>query len=207
MVCKSLHRFSFFNPRKSSFTLIELLVVVTVIGILVALLFPVFARAREKARASGCQANLKQVGAAIQMYRDDHDGVLPMTLTGSISWHWQLYPYVKNSQIFTCPSRPQWYINPNAKHWWTGGYSWNREVSMLHDSAVEDASGTIVVIDSWTANTYAIGIDYAEFDRRRSDEDLRRHNDGLNALYYDGHVKWRQTDSIKRGEFTAAAGD
>lgn len=189
----------------NAFTLIELLVVVTVIGILAALLFPVFARAREKARTSGCQANLKQIGSALQMYRDDYDGVLPMTLTGSISWHWQLYPYVRNSQIFTCPSRPQWYINPNAKHWWTGGYSWNREVSALHDSAIEDPSGTLVVIDSWTANTYAIGIDYAEFDRRRSDEDLRRHSDGLNALYYDGHVKWRQTDSITHCEFTAAA--
>ncbi|MFA4015354.1 MAG: hypothetical protein RUDDFDWM_000434 [Candidatus Fervidibacterota bacterium] len=186
------------------FTLIELLVVITVIGILAALLFPVFARAREKARTSGCKANLKQIGVALHMYRDDYDGVTPRTLTGSLSWHWQLEPYLKSPEIFTCPSRPQWYINPKAKHWWAGGYSWNREVSELHDSAFEDPSGTIVVVDSWTANNYAIGVDYNEFDKRRNDPDLRRHNDGLNALYYDGHVKWRQTDSIKRNEFTAA---
>lgn len=112
--------------RCKGFTLIELLVVIAIIAILAAILFPVFARAREKARQASCQSNLKQIALATMMYIEDYDGLWvgggrgldktgvsfdwPGTV-GSLNYfgperHWplMLYPYTKNAQIFNCPS-------------------------------------------------------------------------------------------------------
>ncbi len=91
------------------FTLIELLVVIAIIAILAAILFPVFARAREKARQASCQSNLKQVTLGMQMYAQDYDEVLPFSVVGVATG--PLYsvfdvmqPYIKNQQILLCPS-------------------------------------------------------------------------------------------------------
>jgi prepilin-type N-terminal cleavage/methylation domain-containing protein/prepilin-type processing-associated H-X9-DG protein len=104
------------SPR--GFTLIELLVVIAIIAILAAILFPVFARAREKARTASCQSNLKQMGIAAMMYAQDFDEVLfpyysdcaangPLYNSGSaLFWGDILYPYYKNPQVETCPSGP-----------------------------------------------------------------------------------------------------
>ncbi|MCS7254894.1 MAG: DUF1559 domain-containing protein [Armatimonadota bacterium] len=95
-----------------SFTLIELLVVIAIIAILAAILFPVFAKAREKARQSSCMSNLKQIGAGIHMYVVDYDErMVPRSMrygTGSKQCNWQqlIFPYTKNVQIYACPSNP-----------------------------------------------------------------------------------------------------
>ena len=97
---------------RNAFTLIELLVVIAIIAILAAILFPVFAQAREKARQASCQSNLKQMGTAVRMYVDDHDGVYIPTYSYPRGWnvcpHWTwvelVQPYVKNLQVFDCPS-------------------------------------------------------------------------------------------------------
>jgi prepilin-type N-terminal cleavage/methylation domain-containing protein/prepilin-type processing-associated H-X9-DG protein len=103
-----------------AFTLIELLVVIAIIAILAAILFPVFAQAREKARQTACASNLKQIGTAIMMYTQDYDETLPSTWMGNgaatppngidssvgpaYTWNYMILPYIKNDGVFTCPS-------------------------------------------------------------------------------------------------------
>jgi len=100
---------------QSGFTLIELLVVIAIIAILAAILFPVFAQARAKARQTMCLSNTKQMGNAINMYIQDYDEMIPPrairdVVTGNtmegISWRRLIYPYVKSADVFTCPSNP-----------------------------------------------------------------------------------------------------
>jgi prepilin-type N-terminal cleavage/methylation domain-containing protein/prepilin-type processing-associated H-X9-DG protein len=96
------------HVRPRGFTLIELLVVIAIIALLAAILFPVFAQARDKARAVSCLSNSKQIGTAIMLYLQDHDdGMPPFFITtkyGPTYWHVHLKPYVKNLQVFICPS-------------------------------------------------------------------------------------------------------
>ncbi len=94
---------------KSGFTLIELLVVIAIIAILAAILFPVFGRARENARRSSCQSNLKQLGLGMMQYTQDYDEYLPCGTQGTSAsmgggWSGQIFPYVKSAQIFACPN-------------------------------------------------------------------------------------------------------
>ena len=95
------------RPAKGAFTLIELLVVIAIIAILAAILFPVFARARENARRSSCQSNLKQIGLGIMQYTQDYDEKLPSRVnfgTQNQSWRQVIQPYIKSTQLFACPS-------------------------------------------------------------------------------------------------------
>jgi len=106
---------------RRGFTLIELLVVIAIIAILAAILFPVFAKAREKARQSSCTSNFKQMGTAIIMYLSDYDEMLPITedpygiyyplqnypgfyAPGPVYWPYLVQPYVKNWPLERCPS-------------------------------------------------------------------------------------------------------
>jgi len=101
---KNLYR----KGMSQGFTLIELLVVVAIIGILAAILFPVFARARENARRASCMSNLKQQGLAIMQYTQDYDEKYPPVWTGWTSvdnvWIGELQPYIKNTDVYFCSS-------------------------------------------------------------------------------------------------------
>jgi prepilin-type N-terminal cleavage/methylation domain-containing protein/prepilin-type processing-associated H-X9-DG protein len=118
--------------RNRAFTLIELLVVIAIIAILAAILFPVFAQAREKARQVQCLSNTKQIALGIYQYAQDYDETLPVLgvnaqLRGR--WQFQIFPYVKNVDIYTCPNIPtnRW-VPPTGGAVGTsdrGGYGWN----------------------------------------------------------------------------------
>ena len=110
------------HRSKAGFTLIELLVVIAIIAILAAILFPVFAQAREKARQTACLSNMKQVGTGMSMYVQDYDESYPTVDTttgvpvprlplpdgriyvGQMGWALQIYPYIKSKAVFVCPS-------------------------------------------------------------------------------------------------------
>jgi prepilin-type N-terminal cleavage/methylation domain-containing protein/prepilin-type processing-associated H-X9-DG protein len=103
--------------RRLGFTLIELLVVIAIIAILAAILFPVFAKAREKARQVSCASNLKQIGLAITQYTQDNDEILPPgeydDASGTQSWRLIVQPYVKSKAVFQCPDNPSKNLTDN----------------------------------------------------------------------------------------------
>ena len=121
------------NTLRRGFTLIELLVVIAIIAILAAILFPVFAQAREAARKTSCLSNTKQLGLGAMMYVQDYDEMYPcnswdtpyiptadndsrsLTYPSAVQWPWRIMPYLKNKQIFVCPSDPA-----NGKSGWRG---------------------------------------------------------------------------------------
>jgi len=119
--------------NQKGFTLIELLVVIAIIAILAAILFPVFATAREKARQTSCASNEKQFGIAFLQYEQDYDEMLPVpNATGGFTWcsglqigagwGYIIYPYVKSLNVFTCPSDP---TQPAAGGWGVDSYAYN----------------------------------------------------------------------------------
>src|SRR5262249_4986468 len=113
--------------RKGGFTLIELLVVIAIIAILAAILFPVFAQARAKARAISCLSNCKQSGLAYAMYVQDYDEVSPKMGFG-VDWWSLIYPYTKNLQLYYCPDRldrdTQDSLGLHLDHLSGYGYNW-----------------------------------------------------------------------------------
>jgi prepilin-type N-terminal cleavage/methylation domain-containing protein/prepilin-type processing-associated H-X9-DG protein len=197
--------------KRAGFTLIELLVVIAIIAILAAILFPVFARAREKARQASCQSNLKQIGLAWKMYLGDYDDILPplYTTTPGISGGYfhtpeLLHPYIMNAQIWTCPSDPatgqsfDWGILNNY------GYNQSRFAGhanfdrFLAAAEIAEPAETIVFIDD--TNLYAgpytpevpVGYDpNANVPNTGNDgtRAVNRHNEMYNILFADGHVK------------------
>jgi len=125
------------QARKSNgFTLIELLVVIAIIAILAAILFPVFAKVREKARQTSCLSNEKQLGLAFVQYSNDNDEQLPYGLIGANTHPWagqgwanQIYPYVKSKGVFKCPDDTLGgsnisYAYNNDLVWTNNGYTW-----------------------------------------------------------------------------------
>jgi prepilin-type N-terminal cleavage/methylation domain-containing protein/prepilin-type processing-associated H-X9-DG protein len=209
------------------FTLIELLVVIAIVGILAAILFPVFARARESARRTTCQSNLKQIGMAFAQYTQDHDETYPLnvscppwapdcasatpsTLDRPILWFHALDPYVKSVDIYNCPSSTfsrqqrdsatgQWAYNPATAYGWnvysTDGVEEITPFRGVNLASVGDAAGTVLVGDA--NGYYRVAGYHDEVYLNNSAGLARRHFDGANILWADGHVKWNKGDALR----------
>jgi prepilin-type N-terminal cleavage/methylation domain-containing protein/prepilin-type processing-associated H-X9-DG protein len=234
--------------HRRAFTLIELLVVIAIIAILAAILFPVFARARENARRTSCLSNMKQIGLGVLQYTQDYDERYPANWRGAnagevgaykdyasgtqyITWVDMIYPYVNSLQLFQCPSQTfspnggaapamQYRVTPTA-------YQYNQHKTPASPApydtgfqsspslaAVEAPAVTIVAYDGWGRMDY--NWDIADFvgyingvptgnTSAAMIQTGRRHLDGLNVLFADGHAKWKNRSTP--GEWTLTASD
>jgi len=204
---------------RRGFTLIELLVVIAIIAILAAILFPVFAKAREKARQSSCLSNLKQIGTAALMYCADYDDTLfghiqgrrddPVTGAsgppGYIIWPDQILPYVKNEQLFTCPSNQSARFVANTRdstfgyglNYWQTYYYYYGDFSMIKKAAETiwfTDCDYYVVYPSVYLYTFPTNTTYGTNGNARVQ---LRHNDGVNVAFMDGHSKWLSRTTIE----------
>lgn len=187
------------------FTLVELLVVIAIIAVLAAIIFPVFAKVREKARQTSCSSNIRQIGMAVMSYVQDYDEIYPKFEFGGMRYFWTdaVVPYIKNTQIFTCPSRP---YRP-----WSGvfgslecGYGLNcngRVPEALSLGAFVNPTWAIMVGESCRCHKYSaipdshwvapmtlaifIGLSNGESTLPSHSP----HSDGENDWFADGHAK------------------
>jgi len=180
--------------RSKGFTLIELLVVIAIIAILAAILFPVFARARENARQTSCLSNLKQIALGYLMYVQDYDGMAPNNPGNwggfpDIVWRVQIQPYIKNTQIYHCPSHrgsgdDASYSVSNRFSPWDGVFA-GKNYDLEAD--VNGSAVTIVLMERWTAfdwDEHLCSVDPPSWSQRP------QHNEGGNFSLADGHAKW-----------------
>ena len=194
---------------RRGFTLIELLVVIAIIAILAAILFPVFARAREAARQTACRSNIKQIATAVTMYQQDYDEANPMVnvvVSNAIVYTWAnaMIPYIKNNNLWKCPSdnNPANTLDPNAPDDTSMSYGYNyRFMSGTAASAIAKPADTVLVVDKGFYASDPI-TDPAATPALSGPWYL--HNEVCNVAFADGHVK-----SMKQGklEEQAAAED
>lgn len=210
---------------RRGFTLIELLVVIAIIAILASILFPVFARAREKARQSSCLSNTKQLALAVVAYASDYDEWLPTedypyggdgnTQGVDGSWRGAIYPYCKNTQIFQCPShRPA----AGTYGYFDGRYN---DCGMVASYAINDChqdagsptppeNQTLAAIQDASSVIFLVEGNGADDDTTESTNTLGwvpdkatypsyyRHNEGANYAFLDGHAKWLKPTMIDK---------
>jgi len=223
--------------RRKAFTLIELLVVIAIIAILAAILFPVFAKAREKARQSSCQSNCKQMGLAVQQYNTDYDEKFPLYGNGTddinvavnvAGWRgWcsnVLQPYVKNNQIWSCPSETNGNLNvgvttvpANDPRVYRAHYSYNyafvNNGTTASATAIAGCGNSLAAIirpaevalmwdsdNRWSDGTNLWPRDVANA-RAGVDHYGQRHNGMANFMFVDGHVKSNSFDQLKYRNF------
>jgi len=217
---------------RKGFTLIELLVVIAIIAILAAILFPVFAKAREKARQSSCLSNVKQLGLGMLMYVQDYDevffssgsrwlggtyGVNPVVPGApDVNWHntfgyqdsWvsEIAPYIKNTQIYRCPSSSV--AACMGCDYGIPMYGFASPATRINLFAARPAMATftrpsqtmmLTETKSGVNPAYVMNVQHYACDPR--------HNEGGNICFVDGHAKWMKFEfsSLAAYGFTAPA--
>jgi len=206
------------GPRgvRPAFTLIELLVTIAIIAILAAILFPVFARARENARRASCMSNLKQLALGVRMYTQDYDEQMPTLIhSDHTAWIEVIFPYVKSKQLFVCPSS----TNPGtSNNTWVPvaknpdflprpivvDYYPNIRVmkpsslGTISLAAIPTVSDTFLMWDCGPALSYMNTGDPAGSNHLRITGG--RHLEGDNYSFVDGHVKWLKATSVPESD-------
>jgi len=191
------------------------LVVIAIIAILAAILFPVFAKAREKARQTSCLSNVKQMALGMLQYAQDYDERMPITWSTSanVAGHWyygptywaqlwrdQIYAYVKNYQVYTCPSHSTTSANSYAMNAGLNS-NWGENGSGVSLGAIVSPSECLMIVeclgDYHTKPSWIV-------DYPNSCGLATRHNDGLNVGMCDGHAKWYKPSAIWNGTRTDA---
>ena len=211
--------------KVKGFTLIELLVVIAIIALLAAILFPVFARARENARRASCQSNLKQIALGVTQYVQDYDEKLPfveigggttgVTFSNYLVWVDVLQPYMKSVQIFRCPSTTKNTTpgDPAGRPAVGGGnmsygaasntsaatYAFTFDSSMAPSSLPQftNTAETILVGDraDQPVSTYAYGY-FLNPGGNAGVAPGSHHLEGGNVAFVDGHVKWLRPEKV-----------
>jgi prepilin-type N-terminal cleavage/methylation domain-containing protein/prepilin-type processing-associated H-X9-DG protein len=198
---------------KKGFTLIELLVVIAIIAILAAILFPVFAKAREKARQATCTSNFKQVSLAVMQYVQDYDETFPLAACcpgggappapyGTVM---AIEPYTKSAQALKCPNTKSNLV-PNGRWgyggtWTTGGRPWNlwgnmRAVVACDAATLAQMKAPASVVNVCEQDDAYPGYIYGVQQVFRADQWSRNHNDGSIIGFADGHVKWYNSSGV-----------
>ncbi len=191
--------------RRYGFTLIELLVVIAIIAILAAILFPVFARAREKARQTSCLSNMKQIGTATLMYSQDYDEMwCPSVVTNGAATYTAFHllePYVKNAQVFMCPSDRKSQTMTEICTFFQGagfpacgpigaeGITYNMNFAVFEDVGLGDPARSMVDVPRPVETVLMYDGILATNGTSIFDPVLGRHNGTANACYCDGHAK------------------
>jgi prepilin-type N-terminal cleavage/methylation domain-containing protein/prepilin-type processing-associated H-X9-DG protein len=216
------------SRHRRAFTLIELLVVIAIIAILAAILFPVFARARENARRASCQSQLKQIGLGLAQYTQDYDERLmgagntgvrdyadPTVYNTAVGWNWIacIQPYIKSWQIFACPSAtpPAWGLaGVDAPHDNSNtGYTYNGVLLNRHTAVIPTPATIIQVGESgrtaWMLLNPSPGYINWLPPTDINSLNVTQHFDGGNFLFCDGHVKWQKKSATSATQYGLAS--
>jgi prepilin-type N-terminal cleavage/methylation domain-containing protein/prepilin-type processing-associated H-X9-DG protein len=213
-----------FPRKRPAFTLIELLVVIAIIAILAAILFPVFAQARDKARSTACLSNMKQIGMGIQMYIQDYDEQIFFRSTTNVDstrihtatsgnplkWWNMLAPYIKNNQVFKCPSDdPKLVADSDGNLVIPRSYAASASAEALSLAQINKPTEILVITEAWSRDATGALINTEQwleaFDGDMVRDPLRpgsmlkyanRHQGGMNCAFFDGHAKWLKPDTI-----------
>ncbi len=208
---------------RRGFTLIELLVVIAIIAILAAILFPVFARAREKARQTSCLSNMKQIALGVLMYAQDYDEHLPMQYHvalgsdvqellepwGRSFWFVPIEPYLKNEQILQCPSGQYDYIygqvgSGSVRIYKDVDYGWNYMFCYIQPvklARIREPASIILLVEQEATLPYGRWFNEADAGSKNYIWRYAQHNGGANYALCDGHCKWVSGASVPHASY------
>ena len=190
------------SRRNHGFTLIELLVVIAIIAILAAILFPVFARARENARKANCMSNVKQITLGIMQYVQDYDERYPSTHfvdnLGYGRWVPAVEPYIKNKQVWACPSNKDTFKGDFPTHYASNpagyapfDYGINGRIGRMSLAQIDAVASTILLGESNLPDPYYWAHLYSgPVGCQSQPYGAWPHMDGYNLGLADGHCKW-----------------